>query len=189
MDRRSPFTISLVGALLSIALPATAGCSGDNPTMVVVDNDFPAAAEGGGAASGVTVFKVWWVTSLMPDPVLPGAEGQPERTIPASDYAYAVLAPGWDPASGAPPTSVLAAKSTGVLTVAQGDTLHVHVSDVTFAGDCAAGQPLSQEDADLVTERIFPGEFAGVAYDAATCTRTPASEAGLGAQDDAGDGP
>jgi hypothetical protein len=29
-----------------------------------------------------------------------------------------------------------------------------------------------------ITQRIFPGEFAGVTYDAATCTTTPVSDGG-----------
>ena len=56
---------------------------------------------------------------------------------------------------------------------ASGSTLAL-VSDATFVGSCAAGQPLSQDDADLVTQRIFPGDFAGLTYDARTCTMVPA---------------
>ena len=56
------------------------------------------------------------------------------------------------------------------LYVARGDTLHIRVDDANVAGNCAAGQPLTQAQADFVTQSIFPGAFAGPAFDAATCT-------------------
>ena len=155
---------------LAAALALLSGCSSENPTEVFVDDDYPAVPEGGNAATAMTVYKVWWVTTLMPDAVAPGGEGQPQRTVPGSDFAYAVLAPGWDPHSGSPPTRFVAAKSAVSLAALQGRTLHIHVSDDTFDGDCAAGKPLSQEDADFVTERIFPEEFGGQAYVANTCS-------------------
>jgi hypothetical protein len=138
--------------------------------MVVVDNDFSPTGAAADPSAGTSVFKVWWVTSLLPDPVAPGGEGQAERTVPATDFAYAVLAPGWAPSSTTAPSRFLAAKSSVALSASRGDTLHVHVSDATFVGDCAVGAPLTQGDADFITQRIFPGEFAGVVYDAATCT-------------------
>jgi hypothetical protein len=159
-------------SIVAFAFLGALGCETEDPTMVVVDNDYPAVAEGGDPAREVTVYKVWWVTSLVPEPVAPGAEGQPQRTVPGSDYAYAVLAPGWDPSSSTPPTTFLPAKSAATLSAARGDTLHVRVSDDTFAGNCGAGKPLSQDEADFITQRIFPGEFAGVAFDAKSCAAT-----------------
>lgn len=171
-------------ALLVRLAPVVAlGCSDDQATQVVADNDYASDA---GPGTEMTVFKVWWVTTLLPDPVAPGAEGQAQRTVASSDYAYAVLAPGWDPSSGSPPAKFLAAKSLAPLTAARGQTLHVRVSDATFAGDCAAGMPLSQDDADFITQRIFPAEFPSGAYDAATCAVSPAGDADGGL--DAGDG-
>jgi hypothetical protein len=155
--------------------------------MVVVDDDFPPAGTAASPTAGTSVFKVWWVTSLLPDPVAPGGEGQTERAVPASDFAYAVLAPGWAPSSATPPTALLPAKSTAPLTAGRGETLHVHVSDTTFTGDCAAGSALTQDDADFITQRIFSGEFAGVAYEAATCTRAASTvDAGDESAGDAG---
>jgi hypothetical protein len=161
--------------LLLTALCA-AGCDAANATSAVVDNDYAVVPDGGDAGAPVTemtVFKVWWSTSLLPDAVAPGSEGTPERTVPNTDFAYAVLAPGWDPSSAAPPARFLAVKSIAKLSAVRGDVLHVHVSDATFAGNCAAGKPLSQSDADLVTKRIFPAEFATVTYDASNCIATP----------------
>jgi hypothetical protein len=171
--------------LLSIALGGPLGCDTENATTVVVDNDYPSIPDGGDAMTEMTVFKVWWVTTLLPDAVRPGGEGQVQRTVPNTDYAYAVLAPGWDASSRTPPSKVLAARSVGRLALARGDTLHVHVSDGTFLGNCAAGTRLSQDDADFITRRIFPAEFAGVTYDAQHCATSPASTDG---GDDATDG-
>ena len=162
--------MTLARWLVSIALLGVVACDAEDPTTVVADNDFPVPPDGGDPTLEMTVLKVWWVTSLLPDPVLPGSEGQPQRTVPGTDFAYAVLAPGWDPSSPAPPSRFIAAKSTMTLSASRGDTLHVHVSDNAFVGNCAAGRPLSQEDADFITQRIFPGEFAGATYDATTCT-------------------
>jgi hypothetical protein len=173
---------------LAIALLANAGCATESATQVVVDDDYAPVPDGGDPRTEMTVYKVWWSTTLLPDAVRPGAEGQTQRTVPNRDFAYAVLAPGWDPSSGSPPTRFLAAKSLGALTASRGDTLHVHVSDLTFAGDCASGAPLGQSDADEVTQRIFPAEFAGLTYDAATCTATPSpTDAGIADATEAGD--
>ncbi len=186
MTLRSRTSMNLAGLLLLTPLLGVVGCDTEDPTMVVVDNDFPQVPDGGDAASETTVFKVWWATSLMPDPVAPGAEGQPQRTVPDADFAYAVLARGWDPSSSSAPTKLLAAKSLVILGAARGDTLHVHVSEGTFAGDCTAGQPLSQDDADFIATRIFPAEFAGMTYDAATCGASGAPDGAGGAPDGAG---
>ena len=176
-------------SIVLLASVSAAGCETEDPTQVVVDNDYPVLAaadrsmDGGGLAAEMTVFKVWWSTTLLPDAVAPGSEGQPQRTVPGAQFAYALLAPGWDPSSATAPERFLAAKSVSPLTIDRGDTLHVRVSDATFAGNCAAGKPLSQEDADLVTQRIFPDEFAGISYDAPTCAATTSAD---GAQPDSG---
>jgi hypothetical protein len=172
--------------LRSLALLGILGCDTEDPTRVVVDNDYPPVADGGNPSTEMTVFRVWWVSTLLPEPVAPGSEGQAQRAVPNSDFAYALLAPGWDPSSGSGPDQLLAAKSVAPLGAARGDTLHVHVSDVAFAGNCAAGKPLSQEDADFITQRIFPGEFAGISYDAARCGASIAADAGTDATADGG---
>ena len=51
-------------------------------------------------------------------------------------------------------------------------------SDDTFAGDCAAGSTLADVDAQLIAQRIFPGDFTGTTYDPTTCTTTPAAPDG-----------
>jgi len=162
---------------LALALLAVVGCNGD-PTTVVVDNGFPAAAD---AAGTMTVFKVWWVTTLFPNPVAPEARSETERTIPASDFAYALLAPGWSPGSGAPPSQLVALKSAQPLTTAAHDLLTITVDDSHFAGNCAAGSPLDATDAQLIVGRIFPGEWPHAPTSASTCTTTPAvADAGQG---------
>jgi hypothetical protein len=135
-------------------------CATETPTTAVVEN----------AYTGQTaVYRTWWAASYFREPVAAGAASPEERSIPGSFAAYALLAPGWDPASPSPPTKLVALKSKTPLDAARGEMLHIEISDRTFAGNCAAGQPLSQEDADFVTTRIFPGEFVDVRYDARTC--------------------
>ncbi|MDP9000461.1 MAG: hypothetical protein M3O46_10165 [Myxococcota bacterium] len=178
--------MTLARMLVSIVLLGAAACDTENPTMVVVDNGYAPVPDGGDPKTQMTVFKVWWVTSLLPDAVGPGGEGQPQRTVPNTDFAYALIAPGWDPSSPMPPTTFVAARSTVRLTATRGDTLRVHVSDNTFVGNCAVGMPLSQDDASFITQLIFPAEFAGSSYDAATCVATGSSaDAGVDATGDA----
>jgi len=152
---------------LATLLAPLAGCD-DTPTTAVVTNAYaPAAA--------TSVFEVWWSTTLFPRPVAAGATSETERTVPASDFAYALLAPGWSPESGGAPPRLVAVRSADPLSVAAHDRLRIVVSPDTFVGDCATGPPLDEDDAQLIVERIFPGAFAGASYDPATCRTTPAS--------------
>ena len=159
-------------AAIACAL-CVAACDTETPTSAVVDDAYPAIPDGGDPASGVVVFKVWWQATAFLDPVAAGSESDVQRTVPTSDYAYAILAPGWDPASTTPPAVLIAVRSNDKLAVARGDTLHITVSDATFTGNCAAGKPLAQSDVDFITQSIFPGDFATVTYDAKSCVATP----------------
>jgi hypothetical protein len=159
-----------------VAAAALAGCD-DDPTTAIVENALAATPDAGTAAP-TTVYKVWWLTTLFERPVAAGAASERERTIPGADFAYALLAPGWSPGDGGRPQRLVAIKSTTKLSVATHDTLRIVVSDDTFTGDCASGAPLDADDARLVTERLFPGDFAGVVYDPATCTTTPVASDG-----------
>jgi len=160
----------VVGAAL---LAAIAGCD-DAPTTAVVENAFETPADAG-AAGAMTVYEVWWGATLFPYPVGPGATSEVERTVPTDEFAYALLAPGWSPGAGGRPPRLVAARSRAKLTVPLHGRLEIAVSDDTFLGDCAGGGPLDADDARLVVERIFPGPFAGVTYDPATCTTTAVS--------------
>jgi len=144
---------------LSLFLPIAAlafACDTEDPTMVAVNNDYP---------TDLVVAKAWWASSYFPDAVAPASEGEHLRTVPSTDFAYVVVAAG---------SKLIAMKSLAPLHVKRGDVLHIHVSDATFTGNCFTGHPLSQDDADFITSRIFPGEFDGI-YDAATCTFFPAA--------------
>jgi hypothetical protein len=158
--------MALVGSALTLS-----ACS-DAPTTAVVENDYPIVADAG-AASAMTVFKAWWVTTLFPNAVGPAAVSEAERTVPASDFAYVLLAPGWSPDDPGAPRRLVAMKSAAKLTVATHDALRIAVSDDLFVGNCAAGKPLGADDARLIVERIFPEDFAGVVYDPQTCTSLP----------------
>lgn len=153
----------------AISISATALGCGDAATVAQVDNGYPSFD---GGAGEVTVYRAWWSQTAFLDPVAAGASSDLERTVPETDYVYAVLARDYDPASGAAPTKLVAVRSSVKLTAARGDTLHLVVTPSTVVGDCAAGTTLSQDEADLITTRLFPGEFSGMTYDARTCTLT-----------------
>ena len=163
-------TLAVMVALAAVASGAS-GCD-DTPTTAVVQNGYESAADGGSAATNA-VFKVWWVTTLFPTPIAAGETSETERTIPGTDFAYALLAPGWQADSGAKPAKLIAVKSTQKLSATVHDQLTIVVSDSQFAGNCAAGSTLGADDAQRIVERIFPGDFAGVRYDPVTCSTTP----------------
>lgn len=171
-------------------LSLISGCNTPDPTSAVLVNRYPVSPNAR-TSDSVVVYKGWWAVAQFADPVAPDSESDPVRVVPGTDYGYALLAPGWEPASGAPPSTLIPVRSSQRLSVARGDTLSFVVSDATTDGDCAAGKPLSQEDADFITQRTFPNEFESAVYDAATCTRSAlAGDAGgtAGAGGEAGTG-
>jgi hypothetical protein len=152
---------------LAALLAPVAACD-DTPTTAVVENAYASAPDGGASTS---VYEVWWATALFPEAVAPGATSEPERAVPGSDFAYALLAPGWSPGD-AVPRRLVAVRSASPLAAAAHERLRIVVSPETFVGDCAAGQPLDAADARFIVERIFPGAFAGASYDPAACSST-----------------
>jgi hypothetical protein len=168
---RSRLRPSLVA--LATLLAAVAACE-DAPTTAVVENGYAPAPDGG---ASTTVYEVWWATALFPEPVAAGETSEPERAVPVSDFAYALLAPGWTPGGGAPPRLV-AARSANPLDAAAHERLRIVVSPATFVGDCAAGEPLDAADARFIIERIFPGALAGESYDPATCSTMGPADGG-----------
>jgi hypothetical protein len=163
---------TLLAPLVLFAASSLAGCETDTPTRVVVTNGFRAIPDSGPRQDEVTVYRGWYVTTSFVDPVAPGTASSEQRTIPATDYAYFVLAEGWDPADVKPPTRLIPIRSKSKLSVARGATLQIEVSDSAFLGRCGFEKTLSQSDTDFITQRLFPVEFAGVTFDAATCTPT-----------------
>lgn len=152
---------------LALTTLLCAACDAADPSLAVLDNAYPVSSN---TAQQTVVFKAWWAVTEFPDPVSAGQSSDDERVIPESDYAYMLLAPGWNPASTEPPVHLIPVRTKSKVSVARGDRLHIVVADQTVDGDCAAGTPLSQDDADFITQRIFPGDFQGLRYDAATCT-------------------
>lgn len=163
-----------------LPLLALAGAGCDTPhTNVVLHNDYPASAK-----VPLVVYQAMWQAVLFPDPVPPGAASDPQPTVAASDNtAYVVLAPGWDPNGPAQPTSLVVLQSVDGYAVHWDTTLEIPVDDATFVGNCAAGRPLAQSQADFITQLVFPRAFAGLRYDAATCTTSPAPDGGDGGGD------
>ena len=158
--------------MLALLVPTWLGCETIN-TTVVFDNRYPASA-----TNALVVYRAFWHAVEFTTPFPPGASSEPESTVPASvNPAYVVLTPGLDPASDAGPggpTSFVVLQSRSGFSVSLNGTLRIPVDDVTFAGNCAGGSVLTQDQADFITERVFAGDFAGLRYDAATCTTVPA---------------
>jgi hypothetical protein len=164
-------------------LPINTGCETGNPTHAIVANAYPAVAQDGGVSDGFTVYRLWWTTTLFHVPIVPGMTSAQQRVVNDRDYAYALIARDWDVTSHTRPEYLLAMRSNSQLSVDRGQTLHIRVDDQTFLGNCAVDQPLSQDDADFITQRIFPGDFAGLTYDAASCETSPlAADGGEGSQ-------
>lgn len=147
---------------LSAAVAPLSGCNGTPATAVVVNG-----------YGSVWVYKVSWHATLFSDPVAPEGMSAARSTVPGSDLAYALIAPGWSPELGVPPAKLMVLQSVQRLSVAGGDQLEIRVFDDSFAGNCDAGGPLDADSARFIVERIFPGDFAGATYDAAGCTITP----------------
>jgi hypothetical protein len=163
----------LVAATLALALGAI-GCEGNPDTTVVIANEFSSSH-----TPPFVVYRVRWQALWLDASVAPGSSSQPESTYPASaNTAYVLVAPGWSPASDAAPTALFVMQSRDGFAVALNDSLQIPVNDGAFMGDCAARSFLSQDQADFITQVVFHDEFAGLRYDAATCTTTPIGRAG-----------
>jgi hypothetical protein len=180
--------LPLLPLLLSLSSVSISACDTETPTQALIDNAYPPPPDGSaGPAPAMVVYRAWWVTTYFPAPVAPASSSGELRSVPATDFAYAVLAPGWDPSSATRPTTFVLLKSKQRLSAARGETLHIVVSDATFAGSCDAHQPLPRGDADFIAASIFPAELSGFTYDAATCTMTATPDGGADAAADAAD--
>ncbi len=164
-------TIALAGVIACAGFPDSAPV-----TQVVLENHYEASA-----ANALTIFDAYWLNvSFSGRPIAAGAASDPLGAIPASadNRAYVVLAPGWDPTSTTPPSQLVVLQSRAGYEVALGDTVHIAVDDTAFEGNCAAGSPLTRDAADFLTQIVFASDFAGLHYDAATCTTTSTGDAG-----------
>ena len=74
----------------------------------MLSNRYPAASDASSADS-MPVYQGWWSVAQFPDPVAAGQVSDPVRVVEGSDYGYALLAPGWDPASSTPPATLVPA--------------------------------------------------------------------------------
>jgi hypothetical protein len=173
-------TWKIVTLVWALSVPLISACNTSEPTSAVLSNQYPSASSAD-SSDATPVYKGWWAVAQFPDPVAAGETSDPVRVVLGSDYGYALLAPGWDSTSGSPPSTLIPVRSAQKLSVARGELLTFVVSEQATIGDCRADNPLTQEDADFVTQRIFPGQFAGLAYDAASCTS-------VAVDDDDGDG-
>jgi hypothetical protein len=167
LPRSRPTSRRGAGALARLFLVVALATGCDTPsTVVILDNAYPPSAP-----VPLVVAAAHWQAVNFPAPVVPGASSEPYPTAPASaNTAYVLLAPGWDPSADAGWGSLLVLQSRAGLEVHLAQTLHVVVDDTNFLGNCAAGNPLSQDEADFLTQRVFAADFAGRGYDATTCT-------------------
>ncbi len=160
--------------VLALLLPICApGCDDGPHTAVVLTNGYPATG-----TAPLVIYRAYWQNTSFPTPIEPGQSASPQAAESTSgDTAYVVLAPGWDPELQATPTSLVVLQSRSPISVRYNDLLTITVDDATFAGNCAAGTPLPQAQADFITQVVFRSDFAAYRYDAATCTLTPANDA------------
>jgi hypothetical protein len=168
--------VKIVAPIALVFSSFALGCepASNTSTFVVLENAYP-------VSSGLVIYDAFWQAVSFEDagPLAPGASSGPESTVPCSaNTAYAILAPGWDPASGAMPTTFVVLQSKQGYEVHVSGTVEIPVSDASFAGNCVAGSFLTQSQADFITQFVFPGIFAGLRYDAATCTTTAIGDAG-----------
>jgi hypothetical protein len=171
---RSRLAVAIgLGALLS------GGCAYvDTPyTWVNLFDDYPATAK-----APYVIYAGLWGGVTFPGPMSPGSSSGPQPTVPSSpNTAYVIVAPGWEGGAGCDagtPPSLLVLQSRTGYGVSLSSTVDIHVDDATFAGNCAAGSHLTQSQADFITRLVFPCVFAGLSYDAETCTVHRAVDAG-----------
>ncbi len=147
---------------------ALLGCGWDTAhTEVIIANGYP-------DASANVIYQAFWLDNSFTTPVAPGASAAPVTSLFASsNTAYVLLAPGWDPSSATTPTSFIVLESVGGYELHYGATLTITVDDAAFIGNCAAGTFLPQAETDFITQNVFAQTFAGLHYDAATCTTAP----------------
>lgn len=178
-------TSKILALTWALSWPLVSACNTSEPTSAVLSNEYPAASDAGSADS-MPVYKGWWAVAQFPDPVAAGQVSDSVRIVQGSDYGYALLAPGWDVMSDTPPATLIPLRSARALSVGRGELLTFVVSDQATVGDCHAGRPLTQDEADYVTQRIFPGEFVNLQYDAESCTTSSLATGEGGASGDAG---
>jgi hypothetical protein len=167
-------------ALAALGLALSLGaCQTPDASGAILANEYPPVVDGGDPSTEMTIYKAWYAVSYFADPIAPGQDSQANRMVPVDDYVYLLLAPGWDPSSSVLPTKLIAVETITTHPITRGEVVRVPIRPETIKGNCAAGSPLSQAEADFLTTQIFPEDFAGSHYDAATCTATlPPADAG-----------
>jgi len=139
---------------------------------VVLDNNYS-------LSTSFVVYQAFWQSVSFPAPVPPSSSSGLQTALPASaNTAYVVLAPDWDPTSSTAPTAFIVMQSRSGFELHLDHTLHIPVDDENFVGNCSAGSFLPQDQADLITQRVFADTFSNVRYDAATCSTIPIDDGG-----------
>ena len=166
-----------IAALVLALVPAS--CDQGPHTSVVLANGYAPSA-----TTPMVVYRAYWQNIAFPTPVDPGSSAAAQPAEPTSgDTAYALLAPGWDPELAATPGSLVVLQSRVPISATFNQQLTITIDDTTFAGNCLAGSPLSQAQADFITQVVFPCELTMARYDAATCTLTPSTQGSVACED------
>ncbi len=151
------------------------GCDLTFDTTAILDNRYPSDA-----AAPFVIYRANFATASFSTPTPADSSSAPQSTVPTSgDTVYVLVASGWDPAGTTAPASFLVLRSVGPYAVAANGTVHIPVSDSTFAGNCAAGSFLSQEETDVSTQAYFSDVFGPTLhYAAASCKTTSLADGG-----------
>lgn len=176
----SPRLARAAAALLcGVAFAVESACQGDLSEAVVV-NDMPADGP-----EPLTIYKVWYRSTLFLDPLAPGEQSESLRIGPGAEPAYALLAPAYDADAGTP--RLMPARTKDVIRSEAGETVRLVFSPATAFIGCGGAAGLSREDYDTIRERIFPGDIVAP-FDPAGCTSQGRSgqEAGTDSAADAG---
>ena len=132
----------------------------DTPhTNVVLHNEYPRLER-----DALVVYRAFWQAVSFAEPIAPGRDSGPRESVPASsNTAYVLLSRGFEPNrdAAALPVSFVVLESRHGFDLHVGETLHIHVDDANFDGNCAAGKALTQKQADFITQRVFAEDFVG----------------------------
>jgi hypothetical protein len=146
----------------------------DSDATVVLDNRYPSTS-----GEPQFVYRAQFMQAQWDTAVPPQSSSVPESTLETSgDWAYVLLAPGWDARMDAGPQSFVVLKSYETIAAGAGKDVRIAIDDTTFRGRCAAGSFLTQVEADAITNAFFSDALDGFVYNASDCTTTKVSDGG-----------
>jgi hypothetical protein len=152
-------------AIATIALAPVTACDNAAAEAVVVN-------ELGANDPPITLEKVWFRTTLFTRPVAPGESSETLRIGTGVEYAYAVIRVGQDDPDGGPPARRYVARTREPVDAQPATVTSIVFSATGSQSLCFGAPPLTREDWNFVTSRIFPSEQVEP-YDPASCAAPP----------------